>query len=352
MVNLTTDDRQDLIDLLKALPELADENSRREMLEYAGLKKLLPQINLSGSAFTASNAILSYLANYGYLTYDREALGQFLNSIKRVVGVQQKEFLNRILTEYNLMTPIVPSPSLDNWQGTDTTTTVLEKIIGENTLRPIAFLEQGLQVARSVAYLRVSGRPKPWSGTGFLIASDLILTNHHVMPSAELLPGALFRFNYQENFNGEAQQPREYRAKVNGLYHANQALDYAVIQLEGEPGKEWGWLSLLPRNISKDERVNIIQHPDGQPKQISLQNNFVEYVGGDVVQYVTSTMGGSSGSPVLNDGWEVVALHHAGGNLREPTTQRKYFRNEGILVRSILADLPTEINNLLRATGN
>ena len=62
-----------------------------------------------------------------------------------------------------------------------------------------------------------------------------------------------------------------------------------------------------------------------------------------MVQYVTSTLNGSSGSPVLNDAWEVIALHHAGGNLPEPTTQRRYFRNEGILIEKILADLPLNL---------
>ncbi|BAZ32655.1 hypothetical protein NIES4074_51610 [Cylindrospermum sp. NIES-4074] len=350
MVNLSTEDRQGLIDLLKDLPELATQESRREMLEYAGLKKLIPQINVSGSPFIANSSIISYLENYGYLTYERQALGQFLNSIKRVgVGKQQEVFLDRILTEYNLMTPIVSLPTVDKWQGVETPTNIFEKIIGENTLRPIAFLEQGLKVARSVAYIKVVDSSESWAGTGFLIAPDLILTNHHVIPSADLLKGALFRFNYQENFQGEAQQPREYRANVNGIFHANEELDYAVIQLEAEAGKEWGWLNLQPRNIKKDARVNIIQHPGGQPKQISFQNNFVQYVGGNVVQYVTSTLGGSSGSPVLNDGWEVVALHHAGGDIAEPTTQRKYYRNEGILVSSILDDLPTDIKNILSA---
>jgi V8-like Glu-specific endopeptidase len=90
----------------------------------------------------------------------------------------------------------------------------------------------------------------------------------------------------------------------------------------------------------------------GQHKQISLQNNFVQYVGGNVMQYITSTLNGSSGSPVFNDGWEVLALHHAGGNIPEPTTQQRYFRNEGILVTSILADLPSDFADMLRVAAS
>lgn len=135
----------------------------------------------------------------------------------------------------------------------------------------------------------------------------------------------------------------------NGVFYTSEKLDYAIVQLERVPGDEWDWLPLSARDVRRDDRINIIQHPAGRPKQISLQNNYVEYVGGNVVQYVTSTLPGSSGSPVLNDGWEVVALHHAGGNLREPTTQRTYYRNEGILVAKILEDFPIELKQLIYA---
>lgn len=343
MVNLSVEDRQQLITLLKNVPELATEKSRRELLEFAGLGRLLPNIDASGSTFVAVSHFVSYLASYGRLTYEHEALGLFLNSIKSFVGVEQQTTLDKLLIKYNMMTPIVPLPDVSHWQGKETAEAVYEKIIGENTLRPIAFLERGLQISRSIAYIGVLTSEERWSGTGFLIAPDLLLTNQHVIPTLDVLPDAIFRFNYQENFRGEALKPDEYRAKLDGHFNTNKHLDYTVVQLEGQPGNKWGWLPLFSQNVKKDDRVNIIQHPSGQPKQISLQNNFVEYTGGNIVQYVNSTKEGSSGSPVLNNRWEVVALHHAGGNRREPDTQRSYFRNEGILISSILADLPQAI---------
>ncbi len=349
MVNLEVEDRKQLITLLKDLPELATERSRQQILELAGLKQLVPMIDISGVRFVAVSEIVSYLSNYGRLTYDHEALGLFLNTLKSFVGVQQQPFLDMLLTKYDMMTPISVLPAVDKWRGRETPADVLEKIIGENTLRPISFLQQGLQVARSVAYIGVRTSQIRGSGTGFLVTEDLLLTNNHVLPHSNLLSNTIFRFNYEENFQGEAQPTDEYRAKPNGIFHTNQTLDYTLVQLEGKPGQGWGWLPLQPKTIRGDSRVNIIQHPFGQPKQISLQNNFVQYVGGNVVQYVTSTFNGSSGSPVFNDDWEVVALHHAGGDIPEPTTQRRYFRNEGILVESILADLPSQLVDLLRA---
>jgi hypothetical protein len=347
VINWDIEERKQLITLLKNLPELATERSRLQILELAGLKHLAPMLDLSGAPLVAVSEMVSYLSNYGRLTYNHEALGLFLNTLKGFVGVQQQEFLDGLLTKYDMMIPIAALPHISQWKGEETAGDVLEKIIGENTLRPIAFLQKGLEVARSVAYIGVHSGGDRWSGTGFLVAEDLLLTNNHVLPSSDLLVNSVFRFNYENDFRGYAQPSEEYNAKLNGLFHTNPELDYTLVQLDGEPGNKWGWLRLLSSNIKRRERVNIIQHPAGRPKEISFQNNFVEYVGGNVLQYVTSTLNGSSGAPVLNDGWEVVALHHAGGNIPEPTTQRHYFRNEGILVEKVLVDLPPELRKLL-----
>jgi endonuclease G, mitochondrial len=63
--------------------------------------------------------------------------------------------------------------------------------------------------------------------------------------------------------------------------------------------------------------VNIVQHPKGELKQIAIRNNTLldlpEDPGLDkLAHYETDTEQGSSGSPVFNDQWEVIALHHSG----------------------------------------
>jgi V8-like Glu-specific endopeptidase len=73
-----------------------------------------------------------------------------------------------------------------------------------------------------------------------------------------------------------------------------------------------------------------------------MAGNRVEYVDDRLVQYTTDTLPGSSGAPVFDWQWRLVALHHSGGDLREPETGEEHFRNEGILLRAILAavDVP------------
>ena len=80
------------------------------------------------------------------------------------------------------------------------------------------------------------------------------------------------------------------------------------------------------------------QH-SGDVKQISMQNNFVVYADERVVQYTTSTLPGSSGSPVFNDRFEVEAIHSKGGMLSEPGTNKHYLRNAGTAMVAILNDL-------------
>ncbi|MEM9540946.1 MAG: trypsin-like peptidase domain-containing protein [Cyanobacteria bacterium P01_E01_bin.42] len=353
MVALSAGDRKQLISILKDLPELEDERSRQSFLEYAGLEDFISKIDLSGKQFVAVGKIVTNLSKYGrFKSNGCEALGIFLNELKDSVGDEKSTFFDALLAKYSMMspttmTPVGVLPAIGRWEGKEHPEQVYEKIIGEDTLRPIAFLQQGLKVARSVAYIGVRGNGKQWSGTGFLVAESLLLTNNHVLPSQGLLSGAIFRFNYEDNFRGEAQKVDEYRAKETGIFVTNSDLDYTLVELDNTPGQKWSWLPLQGREIRHNSRINIIQHPHGRPKEISLQNNFVQYIGGNVVQYVTSTLRGSSGSPVFNDSWEVVAVHHAGGDMPEPTTQRRYFRNEGILIERILADLPSDVQTRL-----
>jgi V8-like Glu-specific endopeptidase len=103
---------------------------------------------------------------------------------------------------------------------------------------------------------------------------------------------------------------------------------------------------LAPSAFTEHSRVNIIQHPDGQPLKVVMTQNYVVYKTDSRVQYVADTMNGSSGSPVFNHKWEVVALHHSGRpyppeSLTEAAKKawKGRFRvNEGIPMKAILQD--------------
>lgn len=214
-----------------------------------------------------------------------------------------------------------------------------EKIIRDNDLKPIAFLEQALVVSKAVAQITLDDGGM---ATGFLIASTVLLTNHHVFPDKSRARGAKVRFNYQTDLYGNYLPADEYDLDPDSLFQNNEApLDYAVVRMKGEPGMKWGFLKLKALDIRVGNKVNIIQHPAGGPKQIAMNDNEVKYVDNTIIQYITDTLPGSSGSPIFNDSWEVVGLHHSGGNIPEPSTNSIHFRNEGIRIGAILKEIPT-----------
>jgi V8-like Glu-specific endopeptidase len=214
-----------------------------------------------------------------------------------------------------------------------------EKLIDENNLRGIAFLETGLERSRAVAFIEI---PNTGVATGFMIASDRLLTNNHVFGSAAEARGATIRFNYQTDLAGQTLPTDDYEADPDTFFHTNAELDYSVVAVAGSPGDKWGFVNLRDDlTLRAKADVAIIQHPGGQPKQIAIADNEVEYADDTVAQYLTDTLPGSSGSPVFNNDWECVALHHSGGWLPQPDDNSTHFRNEGILISAILADLPS-----------
>jgi V8-like Glu-specific endopeptidase len=342
MIRLEGPLRRQLIDFLVKLDILQTAEGCRSILRNAGLGILIPKINLSGSSQAIIGHIVDFLAQWGSLE-EQETLLLFLFALLDEAGNEGQHVLQTFIN--SISAKRIAISAISEIKGSTPPSQVLEKLIGEPSLFPICFLEQALELAHPVAYIETESA----LGTGFMISPSLLITNQHVLPDRAQLPHTVFRFNYQQTIRGEIGPVHTYHAKEKGLFYANLSQDYAILELDQSPGENWGYLPLNPNGtIHKDERVNIIQHPDGRPKQITFRNNFVEYVDECVIQYITQTEPGSSGSPVFNDHWELVALHHAGGNLLEPATQRMYYRNEGILIRTIVESLPSEVKSILK----
>lgn len=351
MVELSPDERAQIIGILRQLPEFADESSRRALVQAAGLASLATQLDLSGSPFVAASLLVGHLIGYGRVSVEHEALGRLLNLVKALTGLENQAVIDALLTGHAMMVPTAKAPQLPDPGAPLGDSAVLEKIIGENTLLPLAFLAQGLRTAASVAFLDVRQADARWSGTGFLVAPDVLLTNHHVIGDAAAARGVTVRFGYEDDVDGTALPTAEFRPSAAGLLFTDETLDFSLIEIDARPGDAWGWLALRPLPVRVGQRISVIQHPGGQAKQVTLHHNQVVYQGGGVMQYLTSTLPGSSGSPVLDGQWRVVALHHAGGNLREPTTGRVFYRNEGILVSSILEALPPALRERVTRPG-
>ncbi len=184
-----------------------------------------------------------------------------------------------------------------------------EKIIGSSNLAPIAWLQKGLQASKAVCKVLL---PDGASGTGFLIGGGRVLTNFHVLNGADVAAEARLAFDYEADADGQIKKQYFYRLKPDS-FQGDQKLDFAVLEIEeGEaevPLSNWGFLQPnLQYQPREDRYLTIVQHPSGRPKELAFDR--VVGAQGSFLNYRTDTEPGSSGSPVFDENWQVVALHH------------------------------------------
>ena len=209
--------------------------------------------------------------------------------------------------------------------GVGTEPLALERILDKNNLMSINYLERGLRVARSVARIRIrssQGRTLGF-GTGFMVSPRLLMTNNHVLTSRN---DALFshcEFNFQDDLTGRPTPTSVFELDPDLFFETDRGLDFSLVAVK-ERAREgsgdlrdlrlFGWSRLIEEEGKAilGEFLNIIQHPNGEPKQLALrENEFIDLLD-NFLHYKTDTAPGSSGSPVLNDQWEIVGLHHSG----------------------------------------
>jgi endonuclease G len=251
----------------------------------------------------------------------------------------------------------------------------LERVLGGNDLSPVNYLERGTLVARSICRVRLrdaSGATVGF-GTGSLVAPGVMLTNHHVIGGVADAGTALAEFDYELDVRGEQKPVVTFAVRADPAPIALERLDFclAAISPRSTDGQtvltSFGWLPLnpTPGKAFVGEYLSIIQHPGGELKQVCVrENKLLKYdeAGADTLWYNTDTVAGSSGSPVFNNSWQVVALHHSGvpktdaqgrwltvdgklWNQSMDESRLAWIANEGIRISRILGYLATELRD-------
>jgi endonuclease G, mitochondrial len=232
----------------------------------------------------------------------------------------------------------VPSPGSDV-AAVDGRT--LEQVINSADFVDIRFLEAGVAAARAVGRINIRNQAERvvGYGTASLISNQLALTNHHVLPSAEVARRSAIEFNYQDGIDGQPLQPRLFRLDPDRFYLSDKERDFAIVAVAATEAElaDFGFNRLIDveGKAVVGEFVTIVQHPRGEKKQVSLRENRVVDLLESFLHYETDTEPGSSGSPVFNDQWEVVALHHA--SVAAPDhAELGSIMNEGIRVSTLV----------------
>jgi endonuclease G, mitochondrial len=196
---------------------------------------------------------------------------------------------------------------------------LLERVMGATRdFQSMEFIDRAAYVAKTVCRIvtAIDDGVRCY-GTGFLISPRLLLTNHHVLHDRQAADRSVVEFNYQRDRFGRDLPVETLSLRTGDFFLADAELDFALVAVEGSPGARYGWCPLFKEEgkAVAGEPVNIIQHPRGEPKQIVIRaNKVIDLLDGHgpFMHYEADTEPGSSGSPVFNDQWEVIALHHSG----------------------------------------
>lgn len=343
-VELNRNDFQKLVDIVRNLPTFRTVDGRIELMLQTlrgspRANDILSSLKFDGDARNVAVGVVDHLMNFGQVVRGREALGIFINQVLEYIGEgENAEFLRQLFHDYPLDVPVATTAFMSSWQGPQNYEEIKEKIIDENTLRHVYILELAVEAAKAVVHIHTPFQV----GTGFLISPNLVVTNNHILDSVDTAIRSEYTFNFQLDIHNKECPVYIVQNSPTGFFYTNPQLDFTITELQETP-KIFTPLKLSSTGLKKGEWMAIIQHPGGHYKKFSMHNNYVVYADKQIIQYTTSTLPGSSGSPIFNENFEVCAIHHSGGLIVEPASQQEFLRNEGVNISAVLSDLKQNV---------
>lgn len=211
---------------------------------------------------------------------------------------------------------------IDDFTTGDIDEVLLERFIGgTNDILSIETLEKGLEMSKSVGLIETEPAQV---GTGFLVGEDIMMTNYHNIRDVAQALRSKFILDYEENDIGERQIRQPFELEPERFFFSNEEHDVALVAVKprnrnGRLLSEYGSHRLFEEEgkIIIGQPVNIIQHPKGERKKVTMHNSILVEISNEVSDdrfcyYSADTLKGSSGSPVYNKHWEVIGLHRKG----------------------------------------
>jgi endonuclease G len=212
-------------------------------------------------------------------------------------------------------------------EGADAADAAIDRLLTGSDQLNVSYLERGMIAADAVARVEVRDGDSRivGSGTGFMISPRLLLTNHHVLPTADDSAQSWVHFRNEFDALGRTVEPCTFALDPSEFFFTDAELDVTVVSVSPEtPDRRqqvsrFGWLRLSASEdtVLPGEWLTLVHHPEGRGKQVSLRQNLLVRRGKADLWYATETAFGSSGAPVFNDSWQVVGVHRGGAPARD-----------------------------------
>lgn len=332
-----------------------DSETIRLIVRGAGLKA--GNINLQGAARNSWYNILREAELQGKLNrlievvitefpHQKESLQIALQNLIVALGDSYHEAVPESTSQPSTP-PSQPAPTngqIFTWHGPTTKDVLERRWSNRSRYRQANLLERMQQVVKATG--RVEYAAGGSIGTGFMVGPDLLLTNHHVLPANTDLSRRRVRFGYRLNQDELEEHGTTYSFQEILAHSPSTELDFTLVRLTEAAGAKptIGYVTLDDREIKEDDTLDIVQHSGGRPLEIAFSSDPVVYIAPEHrrVQYLTTTEGGSSGSPVCNQHGFVVAIHHsAEPHPSLPKELGDIRGNEGIPIKAILPEIQT-----------
>ena len=110
---------------------------------------------------------------------------------------------------------------------------------------------------------------------------------------------------------------KAFELDLNFLRHGRQH-DYALLRLKDFPALEV--VNPTPVQLNSGEEIRLIHHPLGKPAIISDLGQILQ-LGEDYIDHNIITDRGSSGAPIFNLSWNLIALHQGDPGIGRNTTK-------------------------------
>ncbi|MFN6484278.1 MULTISPECIES: trypsin-like peptidase domain-containing protein [unclassified Nostoc] len=173
-------------------------------------------------------------------------------------------------------------------------------------------------------------------GTGVLIGKNLLLTCNHIFSKTQVRQ-AWIRFNY--NAHSRQLDNNLFELDMTFLSYHNRP-DYALVKIKDNPQQQKAIFINETSILDSGQDVRIIHHPQGNPVIISDFGQITQ-VGEDYIDHNVKTDDGSSGAPIFNRQWELIAIHQGNPGIGRTVIPGS---TGGIPIRAIWPQISSYLN--------
>lgn len=157
--------------------------------------------------------------------------------------------------------------------------------------------------------------------TAWIASERYIVTNHHCVPGVldhpKMNATRIVSVDFLAGFvtPGLDEEAESFAVNPEPV-ETDKELDYTVLEVQGNPSAKYGMLPITDAPVEAGMPFWIIGHPQGKSQHISREGcraDAATPLEGNRLRHTCDTLGGNSGSPIIDSSArQVIGLHNSG----------------------------------------